>query len=199
MRSRALRVLRSGAHRVEAFFAWLWEQIVFLPTLAWNVLLGRVLRVRRWWDRVDDHVVIGALPFPRDVRRLADEGVRGVINTCREYAGPSKAYAEAGIEQLRVPTRDFTPPTLEDVDRSLELMRRMAAEEHSTYVHCKAGRARSATIVMCWLIEVHDMTPEEAQLRLLEVRPHVNPRLVERDVVQAFYDRKLRREGRKPA
>lgn len=169
--------------------SWLKEQAVFVPTLAWNVFLGRVLTVRRWWDRVDDHVVLGALPFGRDVGSLHELGVRGVVNTCKEYAGPILAYQQRGIEHLRVPTIDFTPPTLQQVDEGLTLMRRMATDGHSTYVHCKAGRGRSATIVMCWLIEQHSLSPREAQERLEEIRPHVNRMLDRRSVVLEFYDR----------
>lgn len=166
---------------------WIKRQAVFVPTLGWNVLLGRVLRVRRWWDQVDDHVVLGALPFARDVPGLTSLGVGAVVNTCAEYAGPQAAYEAAGIEQLHVPTIDFTPPTLEDVRLSLELMERQAEAGRSTYVHCKAGRARSATIVMCWLMLRNGWTPEEAQQFLLSIRPHVNPRLAERAVVREFY------------
>lgn len=174
--------------------SWLRQQLVFLPTLAWNVLLGRILKLRHWWDRVDEHVVLGALPFARDVPRLAEIGVRGVVNTCAEYAGPQEAYRRAGIEQLRLPIRDFTHPTLEHVDQGLDLMRRCADQGESVYVHCKAGRARSATIVMCWLIEQYGMTPEEAQQKLLEARPHVNRHLAERQAVREFFSRHLDRQ-----
>ena len=87
-------------------------RLLFVPTLLWNLLLGRVLRVRNWWDRVDEHVILGALPFAADVPRLAAVGVRAVVNTCEEYVGPVAEYAVAGIEQLRVPTTDFQPPQL---------------------------------------------------------------------------------------
>ena len=88
----------------------LYAQLVWLPTLWWNYLLGRVFRVRRWWDRIDPHVIVGAYPFARDVAGLYTEGVRGVVNTCEEYHGPSLHYEAAGIEQLRIPTTDFTHP-----------------------------------------------------------------------------------------
>ena len=169
--------------------SWLKEQTIFVPTLAWNVFLGRVLTVRRWWDRIDEHVVLGALPFSRDVSPLHEIGVRGVVNTCKEYAGPINAYHQTGIEHLRVPTVDFTPPTLAHVDKSLHLMRRMANSGHSTYVHCKAGRGRSATVVMCWLIERHGMSPKEAQECLQDIRPQVNRMLDRRPVVMEFYER----------
>ncbi len=42
----------------------------FLPTLGWNMFLGRILKVRRWWDYIDPHVMVGAYPFARDVEAL---------------------------------------------------------------------------------------------------------------------------------
>lgn len=159
---------------------------MFWPTLIWNVLLGRVLGVRNWWDRVDDCVILGAMPFRRDVPHLADAGVRGVVNTCQEYAGPVAEYAAAGIEQLRIPTTDFTPPTLADVQRAVAFVQQFAARGETVYVHCKAGRARSATVVLCWLVAHRNLTPAAAQQLLLAKRPHVHRHLVERQVVQDF-------------
>jgi len=169
-------------------------QILFPPTLGWNVFLGRMLKVRRWWDRIDEHVLIGALPFPSDVRRLHRVGVRGVVNTCEEYAGPSRLYANLGISQLRVRTIDFTAPSLDCVERAVEFIESHATRGESVYVHCKAGRARSATVVLCWLMKRHGITPQEGQRLLLDRRPHVNPRLTERQVVQEFWKRLERGE-----
>ena len=168
---------------------WLRVQLVFWPTLLWNVLLGRVLRVRRWWDRIDEHIVLGALPFPSDVPKLAQLGVTGVINTCREYPGPLQAYQKHGITQLHIPIVDFVHPTLKEVETGLEFIRQRAAGGESVYVHCKAGRARSATIVICWLIE-QGMSPEEAQRHLLQTRPHVNPKLASREAVKQWVEKR---------
>ncbi|MCA9106723.1 MAG: dual specificity protein phosphatase family protein [Planctomycetales bacterium] len=164
-------------------------QVLFVPTLGWNVLLGRMLKVRRWWDRIDDHVVIGAMPFPSDVARLHKEGVRGVVNTCEEYSGPSRLYHNLGMRQLRVQTVDFTHPSIEAVQQAVDFIAEHSERGESVYVHCKAGRARSATIVLCWLIQQHGLTPEQGQQLLLERRPHINRRLVERPVVREFYQR----------
>ena len=59
-------------------------RLLFVPTLLWNMLLGRLLGLRRWWDAVDDHVILGAFPFARDARRLQALGVGAVVNTCEE-------------------------------------------------------------------------------------------------------------------
>lgn len=164
----------------------LYARLVFYPTLAWNFLLGRVLRVRRWWDRIDPHVIVGAYPFARDVVKMHDEGIRAVVNTCEEYAGPQATYEHFGIEQLRIPTTDFTHPRLEDVSRAVEFVQQHVDAGESVYIHCKAGRARSATVALCWLVKYRDLSPQDAQQVLLKARPHINPHIADRPVVQQF-------------
>ncbi|MEM9644192.1 MAG: dual specificity protein phosphatase family protein [Planctomycetota bacterium] len=159
---------------------------VFYPTLAWNFLLGRVLKTRNWWDHVDPKVIVGARPFARDVAPLHDAGVRAVVNTCEEYEGPVERYAAVGIDQLHIPTTDFTHPRLEDVQQAVEFVQEHVEQGRVVYVHCKAGRARSATIAICWLIKYRGLSPAAAQGQLLDKRPHINPRLTERPVVKAF-------------
>ena len=149
-------------------------------------MLGRVLKVRHWWDEVDPLVILGAMPLQSDPQALFELGVRGVINTCKEYPGPTQEYQRLGMEQLWLPTVDFNPPSVEDITRGVDFIQRHATQGHKVYVHCKAGRARSATIVICWLVAHRNMTLEQAQHHLLKCRPHVNARLTERAVVQEY-------------
>lgn len=171
-----------------------YAQTVFYPTLGWNFLLGRILKVRNWWDRIDPYVIVGAYPFARDVAGLRKEGVRGIVNTCEEYCGPQDEYAKHGIEQLRIPTTDFTHPKLVDVLNAVEFVQRHVENEDTVYIHCKAGRARSATVALCWLMKYRGMTMHEGQAKLLSCRSHVNPRLTERPVVIEFAN-KLAEDG----
>ena len=165
---------------------WLKARLVFYPTLVWNMMLGRWLNVRNWWDRIDTYVVLGAFPFARGVAKLAQEGVRGVVNTCEEYEGPIEEYQQHSIEQLRMPTVDFTHPSFDDVCRAVEFIDQNVGEGKSVYIHCKAGRARSATVAICWLMKAKQISADEAQCWLTEKRPHVNKRLTQRPVVQRF-------------
>jgi len=162
---------------------------VFYPTLGWNYLLGRVIGVRNWWDPVDPHVIVGAYPFASLVPEMHADGVRAVVNTCEEYGGPVDQYARHGIEQLRIPTTDFTHPKLKDVQRAVEFTQEHAEAGRVVYIHCKAGRARSATVALCWLMKYRGMTMDEGQAALLAARPHVNPRLPQRSVVREFAEK----------
>ncbi len=162
-------------------------RLIFYPTLFWNILLGRWLRVRNWWDRIDETLIVGAMPMASDVPKMVREEVVAVVNTCDEYQGPEEAYRKHGIRQLHVPTVDFTHPTLESVTRAVDFIEQETAGGGTVYVHCKAGRARSATVAMCWLLRNRGMTPAQAQALLLEKRPHINKYIFARPVVQEFY------------
>lgn len=46
---------------VSAMSSNLFARAVFYPTLLWNV--ARQSSARRWYDRIDSTVILGALPF----------------------------------------------------------------------------------------------------------------------------------------
>jgi atypical dual specificity phosphatase len=165
--------------------------LLFSITLAWNVLLGRWLRIRNWWDVIDNHIVLGALPFQRDVAGLKKLGVTGVVNTCREYAGPCQTYLDLGMEQFHMPTVDFTHPRMDDISDAVEFIEKHVKNGGKVYIHCKAGRARSATVAMCWMIKSKQIPAAEVQKLLAAKRPHINPHLYQRPVVQEFEKRFL--------
>lgn len=63
-----------------------------------------------------------------------------------------------GVEQLRLSTVDLTGvPTLENLQKGVEFILRHRAFGNSVYVHCKAGRSRSATMVAAYLIQVRSL------------------------------------------
>lgn len=162
---------------------WL-ARAIYYPTLGYNMLLGRILKVRNWWDPVTDQVILGARPVGNDPNRFAEMGITGVVNMCEEMPGPIKAYERLGIEQLWLPTVDFNHPSDEHVDAGADFIEKHVQSGGKAYIHCKAGRARSATVVLWWLVKYLDMSPAEAQAKLLEARPHTNPRVDQRPVIQ---------------
>lgn len=162
-------------------------RLLFFPTLGWNLLLAHTRKDWHWWDWIDEHVLLGALPFRADAQKLYDLGIRAVVNTCEEYAGPQAEYTRLGIEQLRVPLPDFIAPTLDAVEKGVAFIDQKIAEGKKVYVHCKAGRGRSATVVACYLIK-HGASPEEAQTALSAKRRQVLKRIGRREVVEKFFE-----------
>lgn len=165
---------------------------LFVPSLMYEVAAWCATS-RRWWDRVDDHLILGALPTFWHVPHLHASGVRRVINLCTEYGGPGETYRRYGIEQLRLPTYDFTPPTLETIERAVAEIGRTAASGETIYLHCKAGRGRSATVAVCWLMHRDGLSAVDAEGRLRRIRSQIDRDLHRRRVVIEFSENLRRR------
>lgn len=58
------------------------------------------------------------------------------------------------MEQHWFPTLDFQAPALDDLCEGVRVVEGARALNHSVYVHCKAGKGRSATMVAAFLIKV---------------------------------------------
>ena len=102
-----------------SFGKWFTARAIYYPTLLWNLSLGRWLKVRNWWDPIDDYIILGAVPLPCDVPKLTDLGVRGIVNTCAKYDGPIDEYQQFGIDQFHMPTIDFTHAASTDISNAI--------------------------------------------------------------------------------
>ncbi|XP_077217561.1 phosphatidylglycerophosphate phosphatase PTPMT2-like [Tasmannia lanceolata] len=151
-------------------------RILFYPTLLYNVFRNKIQAEFRWWDEIDQFLLLGAVPFPKDVPHLKLLGVGGVITLNEPYETlvPTALYHAHGIDHLVIPTRDYLfAPSFVDINRAVDFINNNASCGRTTYVHCKAGRGRSTTIVLCYLVEYKHMTPVVALDYVRSRRPRV--------------------------
>ncbi|KAK6119299.1 hypothetical protein DH2020_046955 [Rehmannia glutinosa] len=163
---------------------------LFYPTLLYNVVRNKFQTEFRWWDRVDEYVLLGAVPFPTDVPRLKALGVGGVVTLNEPYETlvPTALYHDHGIEHLVIPTRDYLfAPSHVDISQAVEFIHDNTLCGKTTYVHCKAGRGRSTTIVLCYLVKHKQMTPEAAYKHVRSIRPRVLLASSQWQAVQDYY------------
>ncbi|KAI4327158.1 hypothetical protein L6164_019653 [Bauhinia variegata] len=169
---------------------------LFYPTLLYNVVRNKIQAEFRWWDKVDEFILLGAVPFPVDVPRLKELGVRGVItlNEAYETLVPTTLYHAHGIEHLVIPTRDYCfAPSLRDICHAVDFIHENAMSGRTTYVHCKAGRGRSTTIVICYLVHYKLMTPDSAYDYVKSIRPRVLLASSQWKAVHEYYHHMVRR------
>nr|GEY86909.1 putative dual specificity protein phosphatase DSP8 [Tanacetum cinerariifolium] len=96
------------------------------------------------------------------------------------------------IDHLVIPTRDYLfAPSFYDIDRAVKFIHTNATSGKTTYVHCKAGRGRSTTIVLCYLVEYKHMTPDSALAFVRSRRPRVLLAPSQWKAVQEFKDWRL--------
>ncbi|XP_027066809.1 phosphatidylglycerophosphate phosphatase PTPMT2-like [Coffea arabica] len=178
-------------------------RILFYPTLLYNVFRNKMNQAEfRWWDQIDQFLLLGAVPFPKDVPRLKQLGVGGVItlNESYETLVPTSLYRAHAIAHLVIPTRDYLfAPSFFDINRAVEFIHENASVGLTTYVHCKAGRGRSTTIVLCYLVEYKNMTPASALEYVRSRRPRVLLAPRQWKAVQEFKEWRLACAGQSPS
>ena len=114
------------------------SKILFYPTFPITVLS----RLGNYWNIVDKTIILGCAPMELlgHPQKLHDMGVRGVVNMCSEYSGPSPAaYAAAGITQLHLPSVDHYEPSVSQYEEAVAFIEAHQARGERVYVHCKAG------------------------------------------------------------
>ncbi|KAJ2944658.1 hypothetical protein O0L34_g4012 [Tuta absoluta] len=171
----------------------MFARVTFYPTLLYNVFMEKITS-RRWYDRMDDAVILGALPFQGMSRQLVEEeNVKGVVSMNETYelkifSNDAERWRAHGVEFLQLATTDiFEAPDQDKLYEGVKFINRFlppnsklprlpvegAQNTGTVYVHCKAGRTRSATLVGCYLMMKHGWSPKETVDYMRERRPHI--------------------------
>jgi len=172
----------------------MFARATFLPTLAYNVAMERISS-RRWWDRIDRTVILGALPFRSEyTKKLIDEQrIGGVVSMNEDYelklfSHQQEGWANMGVKFLQLETTDiFEAPDQTKLANGVKFINEFLPSDQTVYVHCKAGRTRSATLVGCYLMAANDWTPSQAVDHMRQLRPHILLHRAQREALETFY------------
>uniref|UniRef100_A0A182MZN7 Phosphatidylglycerophosphatase and protein-tyrosine phosphatase 1 n=1 Tax=Anopheles dirus TaxID=7168 RepID=A0A182MZN7_9DIPT len=191
----------------------MFARITFYPSLFYNVVMEKVT-ARNWYDRIDENVILGALPFRSMAQDMVrKENIKAVVSMNEDYelwafSNNKARWAKLGVEFLQLETTDiFESPCQEKLWRGVHFMNRFLpatgklarlappadaapAEPGTIYVHCKAGRTRSATLVGCYLMMKNGWSPEQAVEHMRDCRPHVLLRSKQWEALRLFHQTK---------
>jgi atypical dual specificity phosphatase len=154
------------------------NKLVLYPSLVYGATM-EYFGMRTWYTRIDEHCILGALPMERNYKQIIENEKIKAILTLNEdhelyYSIPKNEWTRHGINYLQVPIKDYIGVAdLEQIKQSVDFIKKHKEKNECVYVHCKAGRYRSALIVACYLISTKNMKPEQAISFLVTLRPHV--------------------------
>lgn len=134
-----------------------------------------------WWNKILStnaaSLLLGALPViqinTNDLVTLRDiEKIGAILSVTEVSENTSEGYLTStvtpsdwmkhNIRHLQIPAPDFKTIPLDMVCRGVEFIHMNLEENRNVYVHCKAGRARSALVVMCYMIRYRKYSASEA-------------------------------------
>merc|ERR1711931_15502 len=129
-------------------------------------------------------------------RLLQEENIKGVVSMNENYelkmfSNTKEDWEKLGMANfLQLPTTDiFHAPSVEKLVEGVEFIKSVVDQdtESSVYVHCKAGRTRSATLVGCYLMTTYNLNPEDAVKFMKAKRPHILLHTKQLEALDAYY------------
>lgn len=110
-------------------------------------------------------------------------------------------WASRGVRFLQLPVVDiFDSPPVDMMAEGVDFINGSVAlsPDSSVYVHCKAGRTRSATLVACYLVEKYRLAPEEAVELIRSKRPYILLSSKQLQTIQQFHELRRPQETANP-
>ncbi|KAG5672578.1 hypothetical protein PVAND_002694 [Polypedilum vanderplanki] len=196
----------------------MFARVTFYPSLFYNVFMERV-SARRWYDRIDENLILGALPFRYMVPELIKkENIKGVVSMNEDYelwflSNNAEQWKKVGVNFLQLPTTDiFESPSQSKLENGVSFINSFLPKDSkikeltpyhelndnnaigTVYVHCKAGRTRSATLVGCYLMMKNKWSPEQAVEHMRNKRPHILLHSAQWNALRLFHKDNINKE-----
>ncbi|VDL88906.1 unnamed protein product [Schistocephalus solidus] len=139
-----------------------------------------LLGARTWYDRISDHLILGGLPVLSKWDEVQKrETITHVVSLLEPFEvkffvlGPAEA-ASRGLKYLSLPVADFSGvPTTSQANEGIDFIDSCRNSGSSVYIHCKAGRTRSAFLVTCYFMSRYGLSPTESVERIRANRKHI--------------------------
>lgn len=159
-------------------FAWHFKGILYDISLTFTVVDG-VKNNKNWWNKIDDNVLLGGIPHKKHLDPLATSiGITHVLTMLEPFELQKgtihpisfEMWAEKNVSVLQINAPDFNPVRPDWIDLGVKFIQAVRAQSGKVYVHCKAGRGRSATIVVAERVATRllaEPNPSDDRLRAI--------------------------------
>lgn len=113
-----------------------------------------------------------------DVDELEKLGIRRILNMANEI-DDTMGLARRFDGYLKIPMLDSVEAVgvQRNIDEACRFIDDARLHSHPTYVHCKAGKSRSVTIVMAYLIHANRWSLQRSYSFVVERRNAVSPNI----------------------
>lgn len=142
------------------------------------------------YDEIRPGLLVGRQPRHKgDLEQLKSEGVTAVVTLNEDWElfvpDLGERSTKLGMKHLQVPTADFQGPELQSTVQAVELVRQQLRAKGKVYIHCNAGRGRSAVVAAAYMLAEDSSADSEPAKEVLRVvkemrlkRPAVTPNLM---------------------
>ena len=108
------------------------------------------------------------MQWEKELRSAACSRRLAVLNL-RERTDAFIDLQDAAVKHI--PVKDFSPPTIEQVEEAIAFIDSNIAAGNIVVVHCLGGCGRTGTVLSAWLKKTEELTADDAITRLRTINP----------------------------
>lgn len=178
----SLPILSAAAIIFTLYPHYLPRDLLYEIAIADLIVRERLCASQNWWHKITPNLYLGAIPLANKGhdKELKKMGVKSVFTILEDYEVKTETFfskpvsenewKKQGIRHKRLICRDMTAIPLGELQKAVQWVRHQVIFDKSVYVHCKAGRGRSAMVVIAYLIKYHQMSLKQAYAYALSQR-----------------------------
>lgn len=188
-------IIKIDAEDAPSVFQDYYKKLKYETSLAYTKYQSKGV----WWSHIAPFkLYLGALPLKNEghLEEISKLGVTCVLSMVENFEiedgwanipVKKEDWEEKGIEVMHIEAVDFLPLKHEEIERGVDFLAQMLEKGETVYVHCKAGRGRSATIVIVYLMKFHHYSFDEAYQFVHHQRPFINLNLQQKKAIFDYF------------
>lgn len=139
--------------------------------------------------------------LPAKTRKELENSVTDIVLLLEDRGGICRrSYREKKINVLHFPIRDFTAPTLEQLNQWIPRIETLANQPgHRILIHCEGGLGRTGTIAACLAASILGLTSEEAKAFVKAKVPMAIETPDQKQIIDQFAAALLKQKNPQPA
>lgn len=178
------------------------KRFVYEVTLSFGYIMNKIAP-QKWpaYNKITENLYLGRLPLKNnnDHITLQNEGIGAVLSVVEKFENHSVGiftdpvtpddWKALGVEHMQVETPDFHPLKVDSFEKGVAFIASQMKLGKKVYVHCKAGRGRSAAMVVAALRKNQPelfATTKECVAFVKGCRPLVSLRQDKIDSIEAY-------------
>lgn len=141
---------------------------------------------KEWWNLITPYnIVLGGIPLKNEghhngIRETGVDSILSMVETFEHNSGfwdepmTLEEWEKMGMRVKHVEAVDFTALEQKHFVEGVAFLEKELSEGRRVYVHCKAGRGRSASIVIAYIMKRDGKSFTEALELVTSQRPQIN-------------------------